>query len=155
MPAHAAQAEATPTVHATAIAADGRAALIRGASGSGKSDLALRCIAGALSPLLPHAARLVADDRVILERRGSRLLARAPARLAGLIEVRGLGIVRLPFEEQAEVRLVVDLVAADRVPRLPDPPPEVSLDGVTLPLLRLAAFETSAALKLRLALARL
>lgn len=147
------------TVHATVIAADGRAALIRGPSGAGKSDLALRCLALAPSSLVPHEARLVADDRVLLVAAGGRLLARAPAGIAGLIEVRGLGIVRLPALPEAELRLVVDLVAPgdakagiERLP--PDPLPPVDIAGVALPLLRLVAFEASAPLKLMLALAR-
>ena len=74
-------------LHATAVAIDGRAVLLRGPSGSGKSDLALR--------LIDAGARLVADDQSELSRRGDVLMVRAPATIAGLIEVRGLGILRL------------------------------------------------------------
>lgn len=129
-------------VHASCVEIDGIGVLLRGGSGSGKSDLALR--------LIDQGARLVADDQVILERAGSALLARAPETLHGLIEVRGLGILRLDAAPDAVVALVIDLVAPDRVPRLPDP---LSWDceGVGVPVLSLAPFETSAPLKVRLA----
>ena len=143
-----------PTLHATAIAIAGRAAIIRGASGAGKSDLALRCIAGAVSQLQPEPAGLVADDRIIVERHAEGLRVRAPDSLAGLIEVRGLGILRVPFVATADVRLIVDLVAPGDIMRLPDPQPTAELLGVRLPLLRLAPFEASAPIKLRLALSR-
>ena len=142
------------SLHATAIAANGRAALIRGASGAGKSDLALRCLALAPSGLLPHPVRLVADDRVLLVASGGRLLARAPDAIRGLIEVRGLGIVELPAEIEAELRLVVDLVARGEIERLPDPAARVELRGHRLPALALAPFEASSPVKLLLALAR-
>src|SRR5205085_11557670 len=96
-----------------------RAILIRGPSGSGKSRLALSLIqASANGPL--RFARLVADDRVWLEPRHGRLLVRPAETLAGLIEARGLGIRRLPFEPVALVGIVLDLVAAD-AKRLPTP----------------------------------
>ncbi|HJZ14329.1 MAG TPA: hypothetical protein VJ251_02575, partial [Stellaceae bacterium] len=81
-------------VHATAIAIDGRAVLLRGPSGAGKSDLALRLIDG--------GARLVADDQAELRRAGERVMVRAPAEIAGLIEVRGIGILQVePLAEAA------------------------------------------------------
>lgn len=144
-----------PTLHASVVSAGGRGALIRGPSGAGKSDLVLRCIAVGATPSFGPAASLVADDRVIVRRDGDRLFARAPDNLAGLIEVRGLGIVRLPYERETELRLVVDLVAVSEVERMPDPMPECDIDGVRLPALRLDAFAPSAPLKLLLALARL
>lgn len=147
-------------VHGTVVAAGGRAALIRGPSGAGKSDLALRCLAVAASDLLPHPARLVADDRVELVATtaaggGLGLLARAPASIRGLLEVRGVGILPVPWQAEAELRLVVDLVAPGQVERLPpEPLPIVELAGCGLPRLALAPFEPSAPLKLLLALAR-
>ncbi len=125
--------------------------LILGESGSGKSDLVLRLIA--------RGAQLVADDRTDLRAENGALMARAPAALAGLIEVRGIGIVALPFAAQARIALVVTLVAADQVPRLPqqefyNPPPELGLaDFVHPPLIRLFAQEASATAKLCLAAA--
>ena len=130
-------------VHATAVAIDGRAVLLRGAPGSGKSDLALR--------LIDAGARLVADDQSELHRRGDGLVVRSPATIAGLIEVRGVGIVRLAALREAPVALVADLVAAEEVERLPARRSETIL-GVALPLIAIAPFEASAAAKLRLAL---
>ncbi len=99
-------------VHASAVAIAGRGVLIVGASGSGKSGLALR--------LMALGATLVADDRVSLQRADGRLWASAPDRLRGLIEARGLGILRVPACDAALLALAVDL---DRSPeaRLPQP----------------------------------
>lgn len=99
--------------HASAVAVEGRVILIQGASGSGKSGLALRLIA--------LGGVLVADDRVVLERRGAVLYARAPGPLSGLIEARGVGLLRAArVIDQAEVALVVDLdfAPAARMPQL-------------------------------------
>jgi serine kinase of HPr protein (carbohydrate metabolism regulator) len=134
---------AVRTVHATCVAIGRIGVLIRGRSGSGKSDLALR--------LLDGGARLVADDRVGLERDGDRLVARPPRELAGLLEVRGLGIVRLAHRASATVGLVVDLdIAPDRLPRRRS----CVVAGVRLPWLALDARHASAPAKLRLALRR-
>lgn len=133
----------TVLLHATAVAIDGRAVLLRGPSGSGKSDLALR--------LIEAGARLVADDQSELSRRGGVLLVRAPATIAGLFEVRGLGILRFDALAEAPVGLIADLVAADRIERLPPRRAEAIL-GVAVPLIGIAPFEASAAAKLHLAL---
>jgi HPr kinase/phosphorylase len=124
------------TVHASAVLAGARAVLIRGASGTGKSRLALALLQAAQAGLLPFA-RLVGDDRVHLERSHERLLVRPAAALAGLIEVRGLGIRRLDHEPVAAVGLVVDLAAAD-AERLP-PVSDTVVSGVRLPRLAVAA----------------
>jgi HPr kinase/phosphorylase len=126
--------------------------LIRGASGVGKSDLALRCISLAPTALLPFAAALVSDDQVRLNLRDGKLLASAPAELKGKLEVRGLGIMHVPAIEMAEVALIADLVASGTVERLPDPWPVVDILGHKVPVLRLWAFEASAPVKLLLAL---
>ena len=133
-------------VHATTVAIERAAVVIRGAPGVGKSDLALR--------LIDSGARLVADDRTRLDRRGRTLVASAPPAIAGLFEARGLGVVELPREEWAEVVLLVDLVRPEEVDRLPESSAETVL-GVAIPRLALAAFEASAAAKLRLAVAQL
>src|SRR5438105_1659631 len=130
-------------LHATAVAIDGRAILLRGASGAGKSDLALR--------LIDAGARLVADDQSELCRERDRVIVRAPAALAGLIDVRGVGIVRLDALAEAPLALIVDLVPAVEIERLPKPRTERIL-GLALPLIMVAPFEASAAAKLRLAL---
>jgi HPr kinase/phosphorylase len=121
-------------------------------AGSGKSDLALRFLAltseGDLEP------RLVADDQVWVEARGDgSLVASAPATLADKIEVRGLGIVELPHLTEARLVLVADLVSAEEVPRMPsDPPDHITIADLPIPVVKLAPFELSSALKLRLAL---
>jgi serine kinase of HPr protein (carbohydrate metabolism regulator) len=130
-------------VHGTCVELDGAAVLLRGPSGSGKSDLALR--------LIEAGARLVADDQVSLQPRHGVLVAAAPAAIAGRMEVRGLGIVAVSHVAEARLVLVVDLVPAAAVERLPEPA-EVALAGVALPRLALAPFEASAVAKLRLAL---
>jgi HPr kinase/phosphorylase len=130
-------------LHATAVAIDGRAVLLRGASGSGKSDLALR--------LIDAGARLVADDQSELCREGDSVIVRAPATIAGLIEVRGIGIMRLDAVPEAPVALVVDLVPLEEIERLPARRSETLL-GLALPVIRVAPFDASAAAKLRLAL---
>jgi serine kinase of HPr protein (carbohydrate metabolism regulator) len=145
--------DAAETHHGTAIALAGTAVLIRGASGSGKSDLALRCLALAPTALTAVPAMLVADDYVTVTRTGDRLVAEAPATIRGKLEVRGLGIMTVPCQESAELVLVADLVAPEQIERFPDPAPEVELGGVTLPLLHIAPFEASAPVKLLLALA--
>ncbi len=133
-------------VHATAVAIEGAAVLLRGPPGAGKSDLALR--------LIDAGARLVADDQVELKRVGAQVLARAPAAIAGLIEVRGLGIARVDAIEEAPLALIVDLVPPATVERLPEDRTEDVL-GLAIPLLALAPFEASAPAKLRLARRRL
>jgi HPr kinase/phosphorylase len=107
-----------PTIHASAVLTGARAVLIRGPAGSGKSRLALNLIQAASHGQLTFA-RLVADDRVHIEAAHGRLIARPPAALAGLLEVRGLGIVQLPYEPMAVVSWVVDLDAAASM-RMPD-----------------------------------
>ena len=144
--------EARELIHGTCVALGPHAALIRGPSGSGKSDLALRFLALAAEPGLEPL--LVADDQVWIERqKDGSLAASAPPSLAGKIEVRGLGIVEVPHREAARIALAVDLVLPQEVPRMPpNPLDRITLAGVTLPVVRLTPFELSAALKLRLAL---
>ena len=126
------------TVHASAVLVGARAVLIRGPSGSGKSRLALDLIeAGRFGAL--RFVRLVADDRVHLQAAGGRLLARPAETLAGLIEVRGAGLLRLPHEASAVVGLVLDLAAAD-AKRLPDlAQRKTEIEGISLPRLAVAA----------------
>ncbi len=128
-------------VHATAVAIEGRAVLLRGASGAGKSDLALR--------LIDAGARLVTDDQSELFRRGDAIFVRSPKRISGLIEVRGIGIVRIDALPEAPVVLIADLVPSDQVERLPERRREPLL-GLDLPVVMLAPFEASTPAKLRL-----
>jgi HPr kinase/phosphorylase len=121
-----------PSVHASAVKVGDRAVVIRGPSGSGKSRLAFELILCGRSGQLPGAV-LVGDDRVRFDTAGGELVVRAVRELAGLIEIRGLGIRRCDFVEHATVGLVVDLAAAD-AERLPPPEAlETRIFGVTIP----------------------
>jgi HPr kinase/phosphorylase len=130
-------------LHATCVQIGGVGVVLLGASGVGKSDLALRLIdAGAL---------LVADDQLYVEATETGLLGRPVEKLAGLLEVRGLGIMRLPYCRVSPLGLVVDLDRARPVPRLPEPS-SYTLLGTELRYLRLDPRHASAAAKVRLAL---
>lgn len=132
----------TETLHASCVVLDGRAALIEGRSGSGKSDLALR--------LIDRGATLVSDDYTIVRRDGQRLVASAPDTIRGKIEVRGLGIVELPAES-GEVILVVSLIDGP-VERLPSGTAKRRIAGIDLPVLELNGFHASAAARVAIAL---
>jgi serine kinase of HPr protein (carbohydrate metabolism regulator) len=127
----------TTTIHGTAVLAGARAVLIRGPSGSGKSRLALDLIEAARYGAVSFA-RLVGDDRLELEAAGGRLLVRPAAALAGLIELRGVGIVAMAYEAVAVIGLVIDLGALD-AERLPPADRRLTtIDGVVLPRLAVA-----------------
>jgi HPr kinase/phosphorylase len=139
-------------VHATALALGQKAVLIQGPSGSGKSDLALRCLALAPSPLIPASPLLIADDQVELTLKECGIWLEAPPTILGKLEVRGLGIITLNPAPATKLALIVNLLAPNRDPeRLPDPQ-STQLLGHAIPTLELQPFETSAALKLLLAL---
>lgn len=129
-------------LHATCLLVDETGVLLRGPSGSGKSDLALR--------LIDRGAVLVADDQVLLRRDGVLVLAEPPEILAGLLEVRGLGILKFPHRAPAPIGLVMDLVEPAEVERMPEPETLLLLDK-SIPLYRVCAFEAAAPLKVRLA----
>jgi serine kinase of HPr protein (carbohydrate metabolism regulator) len=124
------------TVHASAVLIGARAVLIRGPSGAGKSRLALELIEAAAAGRL-RFARLVGDDRVHLQRSGGRLLVGPAPALAGLIELRGTGILRLDYEPCAVVGFVVDLAAPDAA-RLPEQR-TVAIEGIEMARLAVAA----------------
>jgi serine kinase of HPr protein (carbohydrate metabolism regulator) len=130
------------TIHATAVASDGRAVLIRGPSGSGKSDLALR--------LIDRGWRLVSDDQTIVHRVGETLRASAPATIAGKLEIRGIGIVEMEHEDDVPVYLTVELTS--EIQRLPDDARQRKIMGVAIPLISVDALTASAAAKVALAL---
>lgn len=146
-------AGAPKLVYGTAIACGSSAALIRGPSGSGKSDLALRCICLAPTALIPVSAVLVSDDQVFACVSESGIELQAPTPILGKIEVRGLGLVEVPYTERANLTLLVDIVAPSEVERLPEDRTETLL-GFEIPLITIAPFENSAPLKLLLALSR-
>lgn len=133
------------TVHASTVAKDGRAVLITGASGSGKSDLTLR--------LLDRGFVLVSDDQTIVKKDGSRLIASAPPTIAGKLEIRGIGIVTMDHVDNIPVALIVDLTS--EIQRLPDPDRERPVLGVPLPLISIDAMAASAPSKVALALDRI
>lgn len=133
----------TLLVYGTAVAIDGEAILLRGPSGAGKSDLALR--------LIDRGACLVADDQALLRRLEERVVVRAPEQIAGMIEVRGVGLVRVDWLAEARLALIADLLPLGQIERMPEPRVETVLD-VAVPLIALAPFEPSAPAKLRLVL---
>jgi serine kinase of HPr protein (carbohydrate metabolism regulator) len=130
-------------VHGTCVALEDWSVLLRGPSGSGKSDLGLR--------LINAGGTLVSDDQVVLQDSGGFLRASPPQNIAGLLEVRGVGILKMAHTQGVPLGLLIDLVQPDKVPRLPDAQTDKIL-GVDLPVLALCAFESSAPAKVMLAL---
>jgi len=130
------------TVHASAVAIAGRAVLIGGRSGHGKSDLALR--------LIDRGARLISDDYTFINRREGRVVASAPPTIAGKIEMRGVGLIEMETEQDVPVALYVDL---DKTPdRLPEPGGAIMLVGISIPTVAMNGLEDSAPLKVEAAL---
>jgi serine kinase of HPr protein (carbohydrate metabolism regulator) len=133
------------TIHATAVAKDGRAVLITGPSGSGKSDLALR--------LLDRGFQLVSDDQTVLKRQGDRLVAAPPQTIAGKLEVRGIGIFELKHASDIPVALVVELTSD--IQRLPDDSRTRPVLGIAVPLVSVDAMTASAGAKVAFSLERM
>ena len=133
------------TLHASTVALDGRAVLICGPSGSGKSDLALR--------LLDRGFALVSDDQTIVRKDGDRVLASAPPTIHGKLEIRGIGIVEMEPVSDVPLALVVEL--ASDIQRLPDDSRERLVLDVNIPLISVDAMTASAPSKVALALDRL
>ncbi|HAU28557.1 MAG TPA: hypothetical protein DCW68_00380 [Rhodospirillaceae bacterium] len=131
-------------LHGTCIDIDGAAVLLRGESGSGKSDLALR--------LIEDGARLIADDQTCFIRQDTQLLASPPDSIQGLLEVRGVGIVRVPFSRKVPLRLVVDLLPDAGIERMPEKTAVILMD-LHFPSVSLPAFHAASAAKVRMALA--
>lgn len=133
------------TVHATSVAIGGVAILIRGEPGAGKSDLALR--------LMDSGADLISDDYTNLIRRGQTLMASPPPRIAGRIEVRGLGIEEVPYISGVKVGLLVDLKPGESPERMPEAMQE-EIEGVKISCITVNPFEASSTAKVRLAARR-
>ena len=125
-------------IHATAVALDGAAVLLRGLSGSGKSDLAYR--------LMMSGAQLIGDDQVSLELRQGRIYADGVDSIRGLLEVRGVGLMKWQVAPPCPVALMLDMVARDDVPRLPDVAYDTVL-GLRVPRFSLYPFEASSVYK--------
>lgn len=124
-------------IHASCVSWQNRGILLLGTSGAGKSDLCLRLISG-------QGAELVADDRVNLNVSRETIYASAPEILAGMLEVRGIGILKLPYRKQAPLALVAELVPPEQeIERLPVPA-TWEYNGCRLPLIKIHAFEASA-----------
>lgn len=132
-------------LHATSVARDGRAVIITGRSGSGKSDLALR--------LFDRGFRLVSDDQTMVRKVEGRLIASAPPTIKGKLEVRGIGIVEIDSIDDVPVCLLVEL--SEAVERMPEAGLERMLLGAAIPLIGLDAMSASAAAKVDLALNRM
>ena len=128
-------------LHATCVSIAGKGVLLLGESGCGKSDLALR--------LIDRGATLVGDDHVLIHKNGHNLLASPVLRLAGILELRGVGILEVPYLQGAPLALAVRLVTRNAVERMPEPQFYECLE-VKVPLLELHAFDSSTAAKIRL-----
>jgi serine kinase of HPr protein (carbohydrate metabolism regulator) len=133
------------TLHASTVASDGRAVIITGPSGSGKSDLTLR--------LLDRGFTLVSDDQTIVKKDGSRVIASAPPTIAGKLEIRGIGIVEMERTDNVPVALIVEL--RSDIQRMPDDSRERPILGVNVPLISIDAMTASAPSKVALALDRM
>ena len=132
-------------LHASSVAIDGRAVIISGPSGSGKSDLALR--------LLDRGFVLVSDDRTIVRKQSGKVLASSPDTIRGKLEIRGVGIVEMPTVADVAVALVVELTSD--IQRLPDDSRNRNILGIEIPMISVDAMTASAPSKVALALDRL
>ena len=130
------------TLHASCVSIGGRAVLIEGLSGSGKSDLALR--------LIDRGAALVSDDYTIVRRIDGKLIASAPPNIGGLIEVRGVGLVPMTFESDVPIALIASI--ATTIERLPDLNSTRIVAGVAIPTCLIAPLEASAPIKIEMLL---
>ena len=133
------------TLHASTVAKEGRAVVISGPSGSGKSDLALR--------MLDRGFTLVSDDQTIVKRDGERLLASPPPNIAGKLEIRGIGIIDMECVTDVPVALIVELTSDFQ--RLPDENRERPILGIGVPLITIDAMSASAPSKVAIALERM
>jgi HPr kinase/phosphorylase len=143
-------------LHATCLDIGGRGVLIQGCPGAGKSDLAIRLIDQpglGIAGGLPQTARLVADDQVVIRRLAAGLVASPPEKLRGLIEIRGLGILKIPYCPETILRLIVTLRRSEDIERMPQPTDLMGkILGVGLPRISLDPRSASAPARLRAAL---
>lgn len=142
-------------LHGTCLSVDGEGILLLGPPGAGKSDLALRLVdqPGLGIDGILRDARLVADDQVVITRRGVDLQASAPTTLKGKLEIRGLGIAAVPAEDDVTLRLAVHLAKSADIERLPDlAASRLEILGLGLPLVQIDPFAASAPARVRAAL---
>ena len=130
------------TIHVSSVAIDGRAVLIGGRSGAGKSDLALR--------LIDRGATLISDDYTFVRRVKDQAFASAPERIAGKIELRGVGIVEMAAVQDVPVALYIDL--SGEPVRLPEGTDRIAIAGIPIPSVALDGHQASAPLKVEAAL---
>jgi len=134
-------------MHASVVSIDGKAVLLRGPPGSGKSDLSLR--------LMDGGAELISDDYVDLHEKNGVLIAEGPKTILGMMEVRGLGLVTMPYIDHGIVFLACDLMPAERIERMPDKAEYLQVEGLEVPLMQLDAMAASAPARIKLALKRM
>ncbi|MGU3574057.1 HPr kinase/phosphorylase [Brucellaceae bacterium C25G] len=128
-------------IHASTVEVNGRGVMFLGASGTGKTELVLTLIERALAR--GEDASLVADDRTLIKREGTYLIASVPPQLAGGIEIRGAGLFQRPFKLETRLSLVVKLVAAEMSERFPEGH-QWHFDGLDIPCLHLRALSAGA-----------
>lgn len=129
--------------HASCVVFQKKGLLIFGPSGSGKSDLALR--------LIDHGATLVCDDYVSVEMNGGRLIASTAPNIEGLIEVRGVGLMKCDYVESNELHYAIELCDRNKIERLPEPK-FFEHENVKIPLYKFDAFASSAIAKIKMIL---
>ena len=129
--------------HATVVSIENQAIALRGPSGSGKSDLALR--------LIDSGAILIADDRCNFSISGNIIAASPPKEIAGIIEIHGLGLFCFNYVQNIQLRLIVDLSRPNTIERMPEPG-YFGEWGIPIPMISLNPFEQSATIKVHIAL---
>jgi serine kinase of HPr protein (carbohydrate metabolism regulator) len=129
--------------YATAVTYCGFGILIRGPSGSGKSDLALR--------LIDDGAGLVADDQVVIKEVGQELYLSPPDSLSGLIEVRGVGVIKIEYVSDIRLCLIVELDPRNEIQRIPKIKEEL-IKKILVPVINMYAFESSVLAKIKIIL---
>ncbi len=127
-------------VYASCVEFMGTGLLITGSSGSGKSDLCLR--------LIDQGAKLIADDQTIIENQNGQLKARCPDTIKGLLEIRGIGIVEMPFIYETNINLKLSLRAFDQIDRMPEKITEL-IENIEIPVYYLDAFSDSSIIKVK------
>ena len=129
--------------HGTAVSYNGSGILILGPSGSGKSDLALR--------LINEGADLIADDQVLIKLVGKALQLSAPDSISGLIEVRGVGIIKIKPVCYIPLSLIVEIKSGAQLERIPIMKKDL-IEKILIPVIKLDAFEGSAIAKIKILL---